>query len=250
MKQTAAADSAQHSMRVEARPLYMQARELLRSRIVEGTWPPGHYLPSEVRLAQELSVSLGTIRKAMGELVEQGLLERLHGRGTRVTAQSSARSRFRFFRFQRADGSRFVPAGRVLDVERRCAMAEEREALALPPRERVLVMRRERRDADRVVAVERIVVPLRLFENLDVAIGKDLGEELYVLYQQRCGVTIMATRDELAPDAADEETARQLGVTQGTPILRITRLASGLDGTPVELRVSRSASLHYRVDLE
>jgi GntR family transcriptional regulator len=203
-----------------------------------------------VRLALELSVSLGNIRMALEELVAQGLLERLHGRGTRVTAQSSARSRFRFFRFQRTDGSRFVPAGRVLDVERRCATAEEREPLALPPRERVLVMRRERRDAERVVAVERIVVPLRLFENLDVPIGRDLGEELYVLYQQHCGVTIMATRDELAPDAADEETARQLGVTQGTPILRITRLASALDGTPVELRVSRSASLHYRVDLE
>jgi GntR family transcriptional regulator len=237
-------------MRVEPRPLYMQARELLRSRIVEGTWPPGHYLPSEARLAQELRVSLGTIRKAMEELVEQGLLERLHGRGTRVTAQSSARSRFRFFRFQRADGSRFVPAGRILGVERRSPSPDQRELLGLSTRERVLIIHRERRDGDRAIAIERIAVPLRLFENLDLPIGTDLGEELYVLYQQQCGVTIMATRDEIAPDSADAETARLLDVQQGTPILRITRLATALDGTPAELRVSRSASLHYRVDLE
>lgn len=245
-----AAHAAPESMRVEARPLYVQARDFLKSRIIEGTWPPGHYLPSEARLAQELQVSLGTMRKAMGELVDQGVLERLHGRGTRVTSQSSARSRFRFFRYQRADGSRFVPAGRIVGLERRSASAEERELLALSPRERILGIHRERRDGDQVVSIERIGLPLRLFENLSLPVGRDLGEELYVLYQQQCGVTIMATRDEIAPDAADDETGGRLGVPSGTPILRITRLASALDGTPAELRISRSASLHYRVDLE
>src|ERR671933_190903 len=99
--------------RPEARPLYLQARDLLKRRIIDGVWPPGHYLPSEMRLADELKVSLGTIRRAMEKLVPQGLLERLHGRGTRVASQSSDRARFRFLRFGPAEGGGFAPTGLV-----------------------------------------------------------------------------------------------------------------------------------------
>lgn len=235
---------------LESRPLYLQARDLLRARIVDGTWPPGHFLPSEMRLAEEFGVSLGTVRKGMEELVGQGLLERLHGRGTRVAKQSSDRARFRFFRLQRPDGSRFVPVGRVLAVERRAAAREEAELFGLAPRQKVLVLDRERRDGAAVVATERLTLPERIFRRLDLPVGSDLGEELYVTYQEQCGVTVAATRDEIAAEAADEAAARLLGVPQGAPLLRISRLAFGLDGTVVEWRVNRTALLHYRVDLD
>jgi GntR family transcriptional regulator len=236
--------------RLEARPLYLQARDLLKRRIINGGWPPGHYLPSETRLADELKVSLGTIRRAMEELVEQGLLERFHGRVTRVASQSSDRARFRFLRFGPADGGRFALTGLVRRRGTAPASAEEARRLALDPGDPVLILDRERREGERVRIVERIVLPAALFARLDVPLGADLAEEFYVLYQRQCGVTVMRTEDEVAAEAAGAETAERLGVAPGTPVLRITRIAFALDGRPVELRVSRAADLRYRVVLD
>ena len=236
--------------RLEARPLYAQARDLLRQRIVDGVWRPGHYLPSELRLAEELSVSLGTIRKAMEELVEQGLLERQHGRGTRVAAHSSDRARFRFLRLGPAGDGRFTPTGRVRRRQTASASAEEARLLDLAPGDPVVVLDRERRQDERVMVIERIVLPAALFGPLELPLDADLEEELYVLYQQQCGVTILRTHDEVAAKAADAETARRLGVARGSPVLEVTRVAFALDDRPVEYRISRAAGLRYRVDLE
>lgn len=235
---------------VESKPLYRQVRDLLRARIVDGTWPPGHYLPTEMQLAGQLHVSVGTVRKSMEELVQQGLLERLHGRGTRVVAQSSERTRFRFYRFQRAGGTRFVPQGRIVGVSRRRATAAERNLFELPPDGRVIAISRERLDGTRVVAIEAISLPEPAFAALDLDAEIVASEELYVVYQQQCGVTIVATSDELSAELADGTTGNALGVRPGTALLRITRHAFSLDGKVAELRITRTAALHYRVDLE
>ena len=234
--------------RLEARPLYLQARDLLKQRIIDGVWAPGQYLPSEMRLAEELNVSLGTIRRAMEELVEQGLLERFHGRGTRVAAHSSDRARFRFLRFG-AEG-RFAPMGRVRARRVVPASAEEARALDIAPGAPSIVLDRERREGERVRIVERIALPAALFARLELPLDTDLDEELYVLYQRQCGVTVVRTHDEVSAEGADAETARRLGTAPGAPLLKVTRTAFALDGRPVEFRTSRAAGLHYGVDLE
>jgi len=50
------------------RPLYVQVRELMIGRMVQGVWKPGAVLPSEVQLAAEFGVSQGTVRKALDAL--------------------------------------------------------------------------------------------------------------------------------------------------------------------------------------
>jgi GntR family transcriptional regulator len=233
-----------------ARPLYKQVRDNLRARIVAGTYPPGHYLPTEAQLSEEFQISVGTVRKSMDELVQQGLLERLHGRGTRVVTQSSARARFRFFRLQRSDGRRFVPRGRIKRLQRRRPTAAERELFDISTEDRVIAIQRDRRDGEETLAVETIVLPTPLFKDIDLRVGIDLAEELYVIYQQQCGVTIVAATDEITAELADDEMASALSVPRGAPLLRITRQAFSLDGRVVETRITRTASLGYRVRLD
>lgn len=71
---------------VSPRPLYMQLADHLRRQISSGAWAAGYRLPPELELAGQLSVSRGTVRQAMDLLVNQGLLQRVPGRGTFVTA--------------------------------------------------------------------------------------------------------------------------------------------------------------------
>ena len=65
-------------------PAYQQLADLLRAQIADETWPPGRKIPSEPILARQAGVSVMTVRQAVGQLVEEGLLAREQGRGTFV----------------------------------------------------------------------------------------------------------------------------------------------------------------------
>ncbi|WIY81456.1 GntR family transcriptional regulator [Propionimicrobium sp. PCR01-08-3] len=67
-------------------PLYLRVERSLASQISDGVWQPGDYLPSEQTLQQRYQVSRTTIRKAIGDLIVDGLLEIDRGNGTKVTA--------------------------------------------------------------------------------------------------------------------------------------------------------------------
>jgi GntR family transcriptional regulator of arabinose operon len=70
-------------------PLYLQLTEYLRRQITTGVWRPNDRLPPEVELAAQFDVSRGTVRQAMDLLVNQGLLQRIPGKGTFVTSVSA-----------------------------------------------------------------------------------------------------------------------------------------------------------------
>ena len=66
------------------KPLYLVARDAIRSAIDGGGFLPGQQMPSTADISRQMNVSLVTAHRALGELVSDGLLRRLHGRGTFV----------------------------------------------------------------------------------------------------------------------------------------------------------------------
>ena len=242
--------AANTAVRLELRPLYLQARDLLVQRIIAGVWTPGAYLPSETQLAAELGISIGTIRKATDDLADQGLLERQHGRGTRVVAQTSAKSRFRFLRFIHGDGRPLEPVAHLLARTIEKATDQDRAHLDLASREKVLVLVRIRTDAAVPLVYERIALPAKSFEALGIMVGEELQEEVYVLYQRHCGITIVRTRDRISIDAATAPMAKRISVPIGSALLKVERIALGLDGKRVEYRQSWTAALNYQTELD
>jgi ABC-type glycerol-3-phosphate transport system substrate-binding protein len=69
-------------------PLYLQVREILLKRIVDGLYPKGALLPSESRLSAEFHTSISTIRQALSTLVAEGVLNKRQGKGTFVSEQT------------------------------------------------------------------------------------------------------------------------------------------------------------------
>jgi GntR family transcriptional regulator len=67
-------------------PIYKQIEEWIRDNITSGKWPVHYKLKAEIDLAEELSVSRGTIRKSIQNLVKKGLLTQVHGKGTFVAS--------------------------------------------------------------------------------------------------------------------------------------------------------------------
>jgi DNA-binding GntR family transcriptional regulator len=67
-------------------PLYAQLKDLLIERVESGEYEPGSRIPSELQLCEELGLSRPTVRQAISELVSEGTLSIVKGRGTFVAA--------------------------------------------------------------------------------------------------------------------------------------------------------------------
>lgn len=70
-------------------PIYVQIVRYVTAHIEDGTWQPGHRLPAERAMASEWGVAYLTIRRAMAELRERGLIVSVQGRGTYVSDPNS-----------------------------------------------------------------------------------------------------------------------------------------------------------------
>lgn len=69
-------------------PLYCQLAEQIEENINDGTWKAGTKIPSERELTQRYNMSRITVRNALNELVHQGKLEKVQGKGTYVIGKS------------------------------------------------------------------------------------------------------------------------------------------------------------------
>jgi DNA-binding transcriptional regulator YhcF (GntR family) len=84
--------------------LYLQVKRALLQRIEARHWPPGQALPNERDLAGELQVSIGTLRRAVDELVHEHVLVRRQGKGTFVATHAEQHVQYRFLKLQPDNG--------------------------------------------------------------------------------------------------------------------------------------------------
>ena len=229
-------------------PLYIQIKELLVGKINDGDWLPGTLIPSEVQLAQELSVSQGTVRKAISELVESNVFTRKQGRGTFVASQNMQREFFHFLHVADNADNKTMPSGTTLSFRRKRANRTELEKLHLSSGDEVFYFERVRAFSAGVCMVDRISLPEYLFGSLSGATAGTLPSLLYEFYQDKCGVSVHSASEKLRAVAASSRDAELIGVDDGAPLLEIERVAMTLDKTPVELRLSRlnTESHHYQ----
>lgn len=218
------------------RPLYQQVYEQLIQRIAEGYWKPAQSLPSEFALANELGVSQGTVRKALTRLEAEHVVERHRGKGTVVTVHTNEASNFRFFRLVRPDGTRLRPQGEVESVKRREAQPQEARVLELDAGALVVEIRRLRIVDNTPCVAETVVVPAARFPDIDKL--ESLTESLYPLYQREFGIHIAGTEEKMRAVAASKEDAKRLGVSSGTPLLQVDRVAFTIHKNAVECRSS------------
>lgn len=229
--------------RAPGKPLYAQVEEVIRQRLIDNYWKPGEALPSEFELAHELSVSQGTVRKALNDMVAENLLERRQGRGTFVSEYTERRALFLYFNLIGRDGQRTMPLSRILACEDRQATERERDRLQLKPGSEVIALHRIRSLDSTPTIVERLTLPRELFPALDG--DAKPPENLYRFYQGKYGITVAKAAESVQAVAADPLEAQLLGVMPGAPLLEIDRVAVTIDDRPVEWRVSRCNTENY-----
>lgn len=221
----------------------------LRARVVAGEWPPGSAFPSEQTLAAEHGVALGTMRRALELLAQQGLVERIHGRGTFVRAGISGGTMMRFFRFGENAGE--VPTSRILSRQVASLPADAARALGMAKGEAALKLRRLRSLGGEPCLLEELWLPLPLFSALEHSDPREWGDLLYPMYAERCGVHVHRAADDIRFDTLAAANARALGLPAGHPCAKVTRQAFDVAGRCVEHRITRgdAHAFHYTVSI-
>src|SRR4051812_21941540 len=90
-------------------PLYKEVKRRIMGELISGEWKPGTAIPAEKRLSERFSVSIGTVRKAIDELVAENILIRQQGRGTYVATHDRDRLLYYFFHIVGQDGTKEYP---------------------------------------------------------------------------------------------------------------------------------------------
>ena len=219
-------------------PLFRAVKRALVRAVESGQYAPGSVLPAEPQLAAAFGVSVGTLRRAVDDLVAEHVLVRRQGRGTFVATHNSDRFLFQFFHVERSDGLREPPQVQTLSFERGRLDDDAAQALALRPGEPCFVIENVLRLQGRPVVWDRLQLPASLFRGLTEKRLRERPSTLYHLYQSEFGITVVRAQERLSAAAADRQAARVLGVTSGAPVLQVRRVAIALGGRAVEYRVS------------
>ena len=226
-------------------PLYKEAKRQMMGALTEGEWKPGEAIPSERRLSGRYGISIGTVRKAIDELVAENILIRQQGRGTYVASHNRDRLLFYFFHVVPEAGAKAYPEVRLLSFGRGKADRTEAERLAIAPADPVLRIRNLLSLGGAPIILDDIALPVARFPGLNERQFRTRASTIYNLYQEAFGISVVRASERLRSTLADAETAALLSIARGSPLLRIRRLALSYNEAPIELRISLVDTTRY-----
>lgn len=226
-------------------PLYKEVKRQIMAELISGEWKPGHAIPAEKKLSERFAVSIGTIRKAIDELVAENIVIRQQGRGTFVATHNRDRLLFYFFHIVGRDGAKQYPVVALNAFARGKAEDDEAVKLGIHRGDTVFRIRNILKLAGAPVIVDDIVIDQARFPGLTEKQFSGRPNTIYNLYQDAFRISVVRAHERLRAILADAQSAKLLKVAPGSPLLRIARVALSYQDVPVELRISTVNTEHH-----
>jgi GntR family transcriptional regulator len=226
-------------------PLYREVKRQLMAALSNGEWKPGDAIPAERRLAERYGISIGTVRRAIDELVAENMLIRQQGRGTFVASHNRDRLLFYFFHVVPQNGAKEYPVVRLLGFARGKADKLASETLAIAIGEPIFRFRNLLSLSGEPVIVDDIAVSAARFPGMTERAIRDRPSTVYNLYQDAFSISVVRTVERLRATTADDDIAPLLHVAPGAPLLQVRRVALTYSDVPVELRISHVNTAHH-----
>lgn len=217
-------------------PLYEQLRVALRERLDSGVLDPGERLPSEVELCRKYGVSRITVRRAVDELVEEGILERRQGKGTFVAPKRAVVS-IMALNDDATEGfySRYKERKRSLVVSKKeyPANRSEREWLHLGENDHVFILTRRLLLDGKPWMIDRATYAVRRFPDFFDRVRDDTST--YQLMEEIYGVSMCRAHREITLTYATNEQGELLDCAPGTPLFKTFKVVYDDRDEPVHL---------------
>ena len=212
---------------------YAKVKVQLAEEIDRERRPAGSRLPPERAMAEHFGVSRATLRRALGELEDDGVVQRVAG-GWAVAQRIVGEPPNELMSFSELAVSRGLTASaRILDERVRPATMDEADVLGLAPGAPLFELERLRSMDDVPILVDRTRLPMSLvpgIDDLDVAAGS-----LYRLLEDHYAIRAARARFTVEAIAADARRAELLDLEPGEPLLRCDQQTEDDDGRQIEL---------------
>jgi len=223
-------------------PLYFQLKNLIVNDIKTGQLKPGDMLMTELKLGELFDLSRTTVRQAVMELVNEGYLYRIKGRGTFIAKPKLLQDFMRKIESYDEQMKRLnmKPRTIVLANEEIAANEDVANALNLDIGNSVIVLKRLR------YANEEPIVVLDSYLIMDcreVLLSDMTTTGMYACLARNEKTTIRRVIRRFEAVAANAEIGNYLAIDKGHPIQRVTTVGFNLDGKPIEYSIA-----NYRGD--
>jgi DNA-binding GntR family transcriptional regulator len=221
-------------------PLYFQLSELLEKSILSGQLAAGDRLENEISFCERLGLSRPTIRRAIEELVDKGLLVRRRGLGTQVVHGQVTRGVELTSLFDDLERAGRKPSTKVVEFKLVPADAIVAQQLGVPVGQKVVFLHRVRSAGKTPVAVMQNWIHPR-FEHLT---EKDVSKSGLYEWLRGQGASIQVAKQKIGARRASVKESNLLEIEKNSPVLTMDRTA--FDNSGVALEYGHHC---YRTDL-
>ena len=201
-----------------------------------GRYETGEQLPSEIELANMCGVNRNTLRQALGELTAQGMLKKVKGLGTFVTASEPVALKHKLNRIssfaRELHRAGIKESTRLLGKDYEPPPKHVARSLALSPDSQVIAVRRLRTGDDMPLIYEETFLPVELFDGI---LEMDLTGSLYEIFTRTFGVTLARCEQTIKALNLDKKVAALLGLKAGHAAIYMESVTYNDRNLPVEV---------------
>ncbi|WP_053363386.1 GntR family transcriptional regulator [Bacillus sp. FJAT-27251] len=225
-------------------PLYYQLAQSIQKQIDSGDLKPGESLPTEREYAENLNISRMTVRQALNQLVNNGYLYRVQGKGTFVAECKIEKPLTGITSFTEDMMARGLePSSKLLHFELIPATPDVANQLQIKENSPVYEIKRIRL-ADHVpMAIEINYISANLVKGLT---EKIVNQSIYAYMEDQLNLRIEQAIQTIESSLAEPNEAQLLQMKDGAPLMRIQRTAFLYDGTPAEYVLSAYRADRYK----
>lgn len=214
-------------------PIYFQLEELIKSTIEKGELHPGDLIPSEREYSEKFQISRMTVRQAISNLVNEGFLSRIRGKGTFVAErkiEQPLQGLTSFTEDMKARG--MVPSSQLISFSIVPASVQISTLLEIQDHGPVYEIKRIRHADEVPMALETTYISANLAKGLTEEVAV---QSLYEFIETKAKLKIDQATQVIESATADSKEAKLLKIKTGSPVLLIQRNSFLEDGTPFEV---------------
>lgn len=211
----------------------------------DGRWKFGQAIPSEPMLAHRFGVSVGTVRRAIDELVAENILVRKQGRGTFVTSHTRDYLFNVFFRIvnQEKQKERAVPL--LMSFRRIAADRTTARALRIAHGAPVYRIRNRIELEGTAIALDDIRLPEKLFPDLTESALSRRETTVYGVLQERYGISALWAEELVSAVIAGKSVRAVLDLAHPAAVLKVQRTAYTSRDVPIDFRYRFVRTTHH-----
>lgn len=230
-------------------PLYVQIKEKLTSAIRSGKWQPDDKIPSGPELAKEYGVSVMTVRQAVNELVNEGMLISEQGRGTFVARQKLSTRLPYFIGFTEEMRLRgYEPKTLIIGKGVAEANADVAECLSIPAGSLVVWYERLRFADEEPICYETSYFSEERFPDFPFPENEYISS--YYIFENHYGVQVVRAEQAFHAVKATPKQSKMLKIPSEAPVLFLVSTEFDGEDSPVQFTVGAYRGDRYNIMVE